>query len=50
LRLLFADSSHVPHDPPIYSDVINVTVTESGRPPHRPRARRHHHHHWHDYF
>jgi hypothetical protein len=45
LRLLFADSAHVPHDPPVYSDVINVTVTESGRPPHRPRPRRHHHHH-----
>jgi hypothetical protein len=50
LRLLFADSGHVPHDPPIYSDVINVTVTESGRPPHRPRPRRHHHHSWRDYY
>ena len=54
LRLLFADSAHVPHDPPVYSDVINVTVTESGRPPPRPRVRprRHHHHHysWHDYY
>ncbi len=52
LRLLFADSAHVPHNPPVYSDVINVTVTESGRPPPRPRPRRHHHHHhsWHDYY
>jgi hypothetical protein len=39
LRLLFADSVHVPHDPPVYSDVINVTVTESGRPPQRHRKR-----------
>jgi hypothetical protein len=41
LRLLFADEAHVPHDPPIYSSVINVTVTPSGRRPtprpHRPR-------------
>jgi hypothetical protein len=40
LRLLFADSVHVAHNPPVYSDVINVTVTESGRPP-KKRARRH---------
>src|SRR5215470_3064748 len=26
LRLLFADYQHVPHDPPIYSEEINVTV------------------------
>jgi Domain of unknown function (DUF4399) len=50
LRLLFADAAHVPHDPPVYSDVINVIVTESGRPPHRPKPRRHHHHSWHDYY
>jgi hypothetical protein len=41
LRLLFGDASHVPHDPPVYSEAINVTVTPTGRPPHRPR--RHHH-------
>src|SRR6202034_2113904 len=41
LRLLFADANHVPHDPPVYSEVINVTVNESGRPPHR-RIRHHH--------
>jgi hypothetical protein len=41
LRLLFADAGHMPHDPPVYSEVINVTVTASGRPPHR-RLRRHH--------
>lgn len=40
LRLLFADSVHVPHEPPVYSDVINVTVTESGRPP-KKRVKRH---------
>jgi len=47
LRLLFADSTHVPHDPPVYSDVINVTVTESGRPPHRPRR---HYRSWRHYY
>jgi hypothetical protein len=41
LRLLFADATHVPHNPPIYSEVVTVTVTPSGRPPHR---RRHHYH------
>ena len=46
LRLLFADANHVPHDPPVYSEVINVTVNESGRPPHRAR-----HHYWrHKYY
>lgn len=48
LRLLFADANHVPHDPPVYSAVINVTVTESGRPPHRPRPRRHRS--WRNYY
>ena len=46
LRLLFADSAHVPHDPPVYSDVINVTVTESGRP---PKKRVRHHRRWRHY-
>jgi hypothetical protein len=46
LRLLFGDANHIPHDPPVYSDVINVTVTASGRPPHRAR-----HHYWrHRYY
>ena len=40
LRLLFADFAHVPHNPPVYSDAINVTVTESGRPP-KKRYKRH---------
>jgi hypothetical protein len=39
LRLLFGDASHVPHDPPIYSEAITVTVTSTGRPP-----KRHHYH------
>lgn len=26
LRLLFGDFRHVPHDPPIYSDVVTITV------------------------
>ncbi len=41
LRLLFADAAHVPHDPAVYSEEINVTVTSDGRPPHRVRR-----HHW----
>ena len=47
LRLLFADSTHVPHDPPVYSEVINVVVTANGRPPHRPRR---HHYSWRHYY
>ncbi|MDC7787055.1 DUF4399 domain-containing protein [Rhodoplanes sp. TEM] len=35
LRLLLADEDHVPHDPPVYSEEITVTVTKSGR---RPRS------------
>jgi hypothetical protein len=45
LRLLFADYQHVPHDPPVYSEVITVHVTANGRPPYHPR--RHHHIYWH---
>ncbi len=41
LRLLFADAAHVPHDPPVYSEVINVNVTESGQPPRKRYKRRH---------
>jgi hypothetical protein len=48
LRLLFADATHVPHDPPVYSDVINVTVTANGRPP--PRRARRHHYSWRHYY
>jgi len=47
LRLLFADSTHVPHDPPVYSEVINVVVTANGRPPHRSRR---HHYSWRHYY
>lgn len=46
LRLLLGDANHVPHDPPIYSEEIHVTVTSTGLPPprrHRPIARHHHH-------
>jgi hypothetical protein len=46
LRLLFADAVHVPHDPPVYSEVINVTVTADGRPPHRARR----HHRWRSFY
>lgn len=37
LQLLLGDENHVPHDPPIMSKPIKVTVTEDGR---RPRTRR----------
>jgi hypothetical protein len=37
LRLVFADAHHLPHDPPIFSQEIYVTVTPDGRPPHRHR-------------
>jgi hypothetical protein len=33
LRLLLGDENHVPHDPPVYSKPIRVTVTATG---HRP--------------
>ncbi|NVO16056.1 MAG: DUF4399 domain-containing protein [Rhodoplanes sp.] len=35
LQLLLADEDHVPHDPPVFSKPITVTVTKSGR---RPRS------------
>jgi hypothetical protein len=38
LQLLLGDENHVPHDPPVYSKPIKVTVTASGR---KPRARPH---------
>lgn len=37
LQLLLGDENHVPHDPPVVSEVITVTVTETGR---KPRSRR----------
>jgi len=37
LQLLLGDENHVPHDPPVLSKPIKVTVTETGR---RPRSRR----------
>ena len=30
LQLVLADENHVPHEPPVMSEVIKVTVTESG--------------------
>jgi Domain of unknown function (DUF4399) len=33
LQLLLADENHVPHDPPIFSEPIQVVVTDSGKPP-----------------
>ena len=39
LQLLLGDENHVPHDPPVLSKPIKVTVTESGRRP-RPRLAR----------
>ncbi|WP_439405801.1 DUF4399 domain-containing protein [Bradyrhizobium sp. DASA03076] len=46
LRLLFADYTHVPHDPAVFSDVINVTVTENGQP---PKKRKQRHRSWRSY-
>jgi hypothetical protein len=43
LRLLLGDVNHVPHDPPVYSEEINVTVTPDGLPPHRHRPSFRHH-------
>lgn len=39
LQLVLADADHVPHKPPVMSNVIRVTVTRTGR---KPRPRRHH--------
>ena len=39
LQLLLGDENHVPHDPPIYSRPITVTVTATGRAP-TPKNRR----------
>ena len=41
LQLLLGDNNHVPHDPPLMSKPIRVTVTTSGRKPrpHRKRSR-----------
>ena len=33
LQLLFADHDHVPHDPPVISDRISVTVSAGAAPP-----------------
>jgi hypothetical protein len=40
LQLLLADENHVPHDPPIFSEQISVTVNASGRAPAK-RYRKH---------
>jgi uncharacterized protein DUF4399 len=40
LQLLLADENHIPHNPPIYSEPIQVVVTSSGHaPPVRKRRR-----------
>jgi hypothetical protein len=44
LRLLLGDANHVPHEPPVYSQEIHVTVTSDGRPPHRHPLVVHHRH------
>jgi hypothetical protein len=41
LQLLLGDENHMPHDPPVYSQPIKVTVTETGEPARsaeRPRS------------
>jgi hypothetical protein len=41
LQLLLGDENHVPHDPPVFSEPIQVTVNASGKPPAeaKPKAR-----------
>jgi Domain of unknown function (DUF4399) len=41
LQLLLGDDKHVPHDPPVMSRPIKVTVTTSGRKPRAKRRWRH---------
>jgi hypothetical protein len=41
LQLLLGDEHHVPHDPPVMSKPIKVTVTKDGRRPRSRRRRRH---------
>jgi Domain of unknown function (DUF4399) len=38
LQLLLGDENHVPHEPPVYSKQIRVTVTATGRRPPLRRA------------
>ena len=40
LQLLLADENHVPHDPPVFSEKIEVTVNSTGRPPPKRRKPR----------
>jgi hypothetical protein len=40
LQLLLGDDKHVPHDPPVFSRPITVTVNETGRPPAPPKKKR----------
>jgi hypothetical protein len=40
LQLLLGDENHVPHDPPVYSKPIKVTVTATGRRPPTRKIRR----------
>ncbi len=46
LQLLLGDDKHIPHEPPLYSKPIKVTVTATGRKPHPPHPQ----HRWHRYF
>jgi hypothetical protein len=46
LQLLLADDAHMPHDPPIYSKPITVTVSSSGRRPVAILMRKKHRKHW----
>jgi hypothetical protein len=39
LQLLLGDESHMPHDPPVFSKQIKVTVTTTGRRPAPPRRK-----------
>jgi hypothetical protein len=48
LQLLLGDTSHLPHQPPVYSDpiVVNVGIAPPARWPARPPVRRHHSYHY----
>lgn len=46
LQLLLADERHMPHDPPLYSKPITITVTSSGHRPTPVLLRRKHRKHW----
>src|ERR1700724_2949537 len=48
LQLMLGDWTHIPHNPPVQSDVITVTVKGAATPePHAMMVKEKHHHHHH---